>query len=133
MAEAKFSLSHKLSKELTREAEALHVDLEDYITDILIDRHKLQIINQTKTMETLISKVDQLINHNKPKTLPINQSLIGLLSNSVCNALAESNVVIVADLMNLRYSEIAKLPGIGKVALKAIDEFMTTNHLSYRG
>ena len=59
-----FQLSHKLSKQLQREADALHVELEDYITDILLDRHKLQIINQTKKVETLIEKVETLISNN---------------------------------------------------------------------
>lgn len=128
-----FQLSYKLSKELQREAESLHVTLEDYITDILIDRHKLKQIKQIQSMETLIEKVETLIENNKPKPLAYSKSLTGLLTIAIVNTLKENGITTVGDLCNIRYSELVKLPGIGRVYTKAISDFMSLHNLSHRG
>ncbi len=128
-----FQLSRKLSKELQREAEHLHMTLEDYVTDILIDRHKLQIINQTKKVETLIEKVETLISNNRPKPLSNTQSLLGLLHISVYNILVEHDITTVGALTSMKYSDLKRLPRIGPKTMKELDAFMDKHNLSYRG
>ena len=128
-----FQLSHKLSKQLQREADALHIELEDYITDILLDRHKLQIINQTKKVETPIEKVETLISNNKPKPLSNTQSLLGLLHISVYNILVEHDITTVGALTSMKYSDLKRLPRIGPKTMKELDAFMDKHNLSYRG
>lgn len=128
-----FQLSHKLSKELQREAEYLHMTLEDYVTDILIDRHKLQQFKQLKTMEVLIEEVKTLVKTNRPKSFPSDKSLLGLMQIGVVNKLKQNNISTVGDLQQMRYSDLKALRNIGPKTLKIVDEFMIKHNISFRG